>query len=63
MKKKTIKSRGRKRDVRPNPRPGTGLPPLGPGELPINKINNKLIKENNKRKFNGGWCAKGDVRR
>ena len=63
MKKKPIKNQGGKRDVRPNPRPSTELMPLGPGELPINKINDKLIKENNKRKFNGGWCAKGDVRR
>ena len=54
MKKKPIKNQGGKRDVRPNPRPGTGLPPLGPGELPINKITYKQTKKNNKRIFVGG---------
>ena len=66
MKKNLMKNQCWKKVVRAierGERPGTGILPLGPGELPINKINNKLIKENNKRKFNGGWCAKGDVRR
>ena len=55
MKKKPIKNQGGKRDVRPTKRPGTGLLPLGPGELPINKINNKLIKEKQQQKnFRGG---------
>ena len=48
MKKKTIKSRGRKRDVRPNPRPGTGLPPLVLGDIQINKITYKLITKKQK---------------
>ena len=55
MEKKTIKNQGAKRDVRTDPRPGTELMPLGPGELPINKINNKLIKEKQQQKnFRGG---------
>ena len=59
MKKKPIKNQGGKRDVRTTKRPGTELMPLGPGELPINKINNKLIKENNnKRVFVGGDVRK-----
>ena len=31
MKKKPIKNQGGKGDVRTTKRPGTGLPPLGPG--------------------------------
>ena len=54
MKKKQIKNQGGKRDVRPNPRPGTELLPLGPGELPINKITYKLIKETTKENLMGG---------
>ena len=39
MKKKPIKNQGGKRDVRPNPRPGTELLPLGPGG-PTNQQDN-----------------------
>ena len=57
MKKKSIKSQCGKRDVRTTKRPGTGLPPLGPGGLPINKIVNKLTEEKQKYFPWWGWCA------
>ena len=58
IKKKTVKNQCWKKVVRAierGERPGTGILPLGPGELPINKINNKLIKEKQQQKnFRGG---------
>ena len=58
MKKKPIKNQCGKRDVRTTKRPGTELMPLGPGELPINKINNKLIKKTTKENLMGGDVRK-----